>query len=87
MRVAVLTGDIRTDADARRLERYGFPVRQIATAGACRLDARIESAGNLACATSYDLGRVAKVVLLSVAEGEETPIKSSGTFSKSKPMV
>ena len=40
-RVAVLTGDIRTDADARRLARYGFPARQITTAGACHLDARM----------------------------------------------
>ncbi len=40
-RVAVLTGDIQTDNDARRLARYGFPVRQITTAGACHLDARM----------------------------------------------
>ena len=39
--MAVLTGDIQTDADARRLARYGFPVRQITTAGACHLDARM----------------------------------------------
>ncbi len=38
-RVAVLTGDIQTDNDARRLARYGFPVRQISTGGACHLDA------------------------------------------------
>ena len=38
-RVAVLTGDIQTDADAQRLARYGFPTRQITTAGACHLDA------------------------------------------------
>lgn len=30
-RVAVLTGDLQTDNDAKRLERYGFPVRQIVT--------------------------------------------------------
>ena len=40
-RVAVLTGDIQTDADAQRLARYGFPVHQITTAGACHLDARM----------------------------------------------
>jgi hydrogenase nickel incorporation protein HypB len=105
MRVAVLTGDIQTDADARRLVRYGFPVRQITTAGACHLDARmvtkalegwdlakmdllfIENVGNLVCPTSYDLGEVAKVVLLSVAEGEEKPLKYPGIFYKSKLMV
>lgn len=40
-RVAVLTGDIQTDSDAQRLSRYGFPVRQICTGGACHLDARM----------------------------------------------
>jgi len=104
-RVAVLTGDIQTDADARRLARYGFPVRQITTAGACHLDARmiaralegwdlatidllfIENVGNLVCPTSYDLGEAAKIVLLSVPEGEEKPLKYPGIFFKSKLMV
>ncbi len=40
-RVAVLTGDIQTDNDARRLARFGFAVRQITTGGACHLDARM----------------------------------------------
>jgi hydrogenase nickel incorporation protein HypB len=40
-RVAILTGDIQTDNDARRLARFGFPVRQITTGGACHLDARM----------------------------------------------
>ncbi len=40
-RVAVLTGDIQTDNDAMRLAKYGFPVRQITTGGACHLDARM----------------------------------------------
>ncbi len=40
-KVAVLTGDIQTDNDARRLARFGFPVRQITTGGACHLDARM----------------------------------------------
>jgi hydrogenase nickel incorporation protein HypB len=44
-RVAVLTGDIQTDNDARRLARYGFPVRQITTGGACHLEARMVERG------------------------------------------
>ncbi len=39
--VAVLTGDLQTDNDARRLARYGFPVRQIVTGGTCHLDAHM----------------------------------------------
>jgi hydrogenase nickel incorporation protein HypB len=40
-RIAILTGDLQTDNDARRLARFGFPVRQITTGGACHLDARM----------------------------------------------
>ena len=38
---AVLTGDLQTENDAVRLARYGYPVRQITTVGACHLDARM----------------------------------------------
>jgi len=40
-RVCVLTGDIQTDNDARRLAQYGFPVQQITTGGTCHLDGRM----------------------------------------------
>ncbi len=97
-RVAVLTGDIQTDNDARRLARFGFPVQQITTGGACHLDARmveralgqwrleqfdllfIENVGNLVCPTSYDLGEESRVVIMSVAEGEDKPLKYPATF-------
>jgi hydrogenase nickel incorporation protein HypB len=36
-----LPGVIQTGNDARRLSRYGFPVRQIVTGGTCHLDARM----------------------------------------------
>src|SRR5580658_548302 len=104
-RVAVLTGDIQTENDAIRLAQYGYPVRQICTAGACHLDARmvqkhlegwdlaeldfllIENVGNLVCPTSYDLGEDAKVVVLSVAEGEDKPLKYPGIFRKAELMI
>jgi hydrogenase nickel incorporation protein HypB len=102
IRAAVLTGDIQTDADATRLARFGFPVRQITTGGTCHLDAKmidrhldgwdldaldilfIENVGNLVCPSSYDLGEEAKIVLLSVTEGEEKPLKYPSIFFKSK---
>jgi hydrogenase nickel incorporation protein HypB len=104
-RAAVLTGDIQTENDANRLRRYGYPVRQITTGGACHLDARmvethlrdwidgglelllIENVGNLVCPTSYDLGEDAKVVVLSVAEGEDKPLKYPGIFRKAELML
>jgi hydrogenase nickel incorporation protein HypB len=102
LRAAVLTGDIQTDADATRLARFGYPVKQITTGGTCHLDAKmivrhledwdlaeldilfIENVGNLVCPSSYDLGEEAKVVLLSVTEGEEKPLKYPSIFFKSK---
>lgn len=104
-RVAVLTGDIQTDNDARRLAAFGVPVRQICSGGACHLDARmieqaledwdlaafdvlfIENVGNLVCPTSYDLGEHAKVVVLSVTEGDDKPLKYPGIFHKAALML
>jgi hydrogenase nickel incorporation protein HypB len=40
-RVAILTGDLQTENDAKRLAKYGFPVKQIVTGGTCHLDARM----------------------------------------------
>ena len=104
-RVGVLCGDIQTDNDAARLARFGFPVRQITTGGACHLDARmveraledwrldslhlllIENVGNLVCPAGYDLGEAAKIVLLSVAEGEDKPLKYPAIFFKAEVLV
>lgn len=101
MRAAVLTGDIETENDAKRLVPYGFPVRQITTGGACHLDARmvsdaleawddvrpdvlfIENVGNLVCPASFDLGESSRVVVMSVTEGDDKPLKYPATFLKS----
>lgn len=39
--IAVLTGDLQTENDAKRLARFGFPVKQIITGGTCHLDAKM----------------------------------------------
>jgi len=101
-KVAVLTGDLQTENDARRLARSGFPVKQITTGDTCHLDAHmvgkaladwdlagletlfIENVGNLVCPTSYDLGEHAKIVLLSVTEGEDKPLKYPAIFAASE---
>lgn len=104
-RVAVLTGDIQTENDAKRLAHFGFPVRQITTGGTCHLDARmieralsdwdledidlllVENVGNLVCPSSYDLGEAAKIVILSVTEGEDKPLKYPSIFFKSELLI
>jgi hydrogenase nickel incorporation protein HypB len=40
----------------------------------------IENVGNLVCPASYDLGENARVVLLSVTEGEDKPLKYPTIF-------
>ena len=47
----------------------------------------IENVGNLVCPTSYDLGEAFKVVMLSVTEGEDKPLKYPSIFFKSELMI
>jgi hydrogenase nickel incorporation protein HypB len=47
----------------------------------------IENVGNLICPTTYDLGEDFKVVLLSVAEGDDKPVKYPAIFSRAKVAV
>ena len=47
----------------------------------------IENVGNLVCPSSYDLGEHAKIVLLSVTEGDDKPLKYPSIFFKSELMV
>jgi len=41
LKLGVIEGDIYTTKDAERIEKFGIPVVQINTAGACHLDARM----------------------------------------------
>jgi len=47
----------------------------------------IENVGNLVCPASFDLGEASKVVLLSVTEGEDKPLKYPHMFAASKLMI
>lgn len=42
----------------------------------------IENVGNLVCPSAFDLGEQARVVVLSLPEGDDKPIKYPGTFAK-----
>jgi hydrogenase nickel incorporation protein HypB len=104
-KVALLTGDLQTENDAKRLAKAGFPVKQITTGDTCHLDATmvikaladwdldaidilfVENVGNLVCPTSYDLGEHAKIVLLSVTEGEDKPLKYPSIFAAAEVCV
>ncbi len=47
----------------------------------------IENVGNLVCPASFDLGEFCKVVVLSVTEGEDKPLKYPYMFSASKVLL
>jgi hydrogenase nickel incorporation protein HypB len=66
--------------------------RQILTAlDAIDLDATdllfIENVGNLVCPASWDLGEEAKIVLFSVTEGEDKPVKYPNMFRAASTLV
>jgi len=68
--------------DARMIEKH------IADWDLAQLNTLIvENVGNLVCPSSYDLGEAAKIVLLSVTEGEDKPLKYPSIFFKSELMI
>src|SRR5579871_1684796 len=68
--------------DARMIERHlaDWPLEELDML-------LIENVGNLVCPSSYDLGEAAKIVLLSVTEGEDKPLKYPSIFFKSDLLV
>lgn len=47
----------------------------------------IENVGNLVCPAAFDLGEAAKVVVLSVTEGEDKPLKYPDMFAAARLML
>jgi hydrogenase nickel incorporation protein HypB len=47
----------------------------------------VDNVGNLVCPASYDLGESLRVVLVSVAEGEDKPLKHPGAFARAHLVV
>ncbi len=96
--VGIIVGDLATDNDAQRLNRFSPRVIQLTTGSICHLEADmirqasqslgldglevlvIENVGNLVCPAGYDLGEDLRVVLVSVTEGEDKPLKYPHIF-------
>ncbi len=47
----------------------------------------IENVGNLVCPSAFELGENAKVVVLSVAEGDDKPAKYPGSFGNAEALI
>ena len=79
--VQVTTGTVcHLDAEmvARGLEELDLQNRRLLL---------IENVGNLVCPASYDLGEAMRVVLISVTEGEDKPLKYPPIFRGAKVVV
>ncbi len=66
-------------------EMVGRAVKQLDLAGLNLLI--IENVGNLVCPASYDLGEDLRIVLLSVTEGEDKPLKYPPMFQSADVVV
>jgi hydrogenase nickel incorporation protein HypB len=105
LKVGVIEGDIAGSDDAERIEKFGAPVVQINTGGACHLDANmiyevlgdlpldgldvlfIENVGNLVCPAEFKVGEDMKVMLLSITEGHDKPLKYPLMFQESSALI
>ncbi len=105
LRIGVIEGDIAGSDDAERIGRFGVPVVQINTGGACHLDANmisealhdfplqeisvlvIENVGNLVCPAEFSVGEDMKVMVLSIAEGHDKPLKYPLMFQESSALI
>lgn len=47
----------------------------------------IENVGNLVCPSAFELGENGKIVVLSVAEGDDKPVKYPAIFAKAKVLL
>ncbi|MFP4497600.1 MAG: hydrogenase nickel incorporation protein HypB [Vulcanimicrobiota bacterium] len=104
IRVGVLEGDVATQLDAMRIEKFMIPVVQITTdcfGGSCHLSASmikdrieelpledldlifIENVGNLICPAGFKIGADKDVVVISLTEGQEKPLKYPAIFQRS----
>ena len=79
--VQVTTGDVcHLDAEmvARAVERLDLDALDLLV---------VENVGNLVCPAGYDLGEDLRVVLLSVTEGEDKPLKYPLVFRTAQAVV
>ena len=84
LRIGVMEADIDSAVDAEKIATTGVKSIQLHTGGMCHLDAGmtddldlvvLENVGNLVCPAEFDTGAVRNVMILSVPEGHDKPLK------------
>ena len=86
LRTAVLEADIDSDVDAKRIAALGARAIQVHTDGMCHMDAGMTAQG-LICPAEYDTGAGKNVMILSVTEGDDKPLKYPLMFQTSDVLV
>jgi hydrogenase nickel incorporation protein HypB len=69
---------LEADMTARGLQQLDPPLHSVVM---------IENVGNLVCPALFDLGEHAKVVVMSVTDGEDKPVKYPHAFRGSEIMI
>ncbi len=96
--VGVMEADIDSDVDAYTMTDAGIDAVQLHTGGMCHLSADmsrqglealgkhdvvfLENVGNLVCPAEFDTGAHMNLVILSVPEGDDKPLKYPLMFEK-----
>ena len=93
LRIGVMEADIDSDVDAITIAETGAKAIQLHTGGMCHLDADMTRQGIdelddsdidlvvLVCPAEFDTGAVKNVMILSVPEGDDKPLKYPLMFS------
>ena len=96
--IGVMEADIASDVDAIKIQNLGAESIQAHTDGMCHMDAGMtrraleamdnnRNVGNLICPAEFDTGAGKDVMILSIPEGDDKPLKYPLMFSTSHALV
>ena len=91
--IAVMEADIESAVDAERIEALGARAIQVHTDGLEAMGvesidlAFLENVGNLICPAEFDTGAGKNVMILSIPEGDDKPLKYPLMFETSDALV
>jgi hydrogenase nickel incorporation protein HypB len=78
LKIGAIAGDVVGEDDFLRMKALHIPVVNLNTGTECHLDAHI--VGNMVCPTDFELGTDARIVVVSVTEGDDVVNKHPMIF-------
>ena len=101
--IGVMEADMDADVDSHTVTAHGAKALQLRTGTSCHVDAKmtlrglthfdavdvlvIENVGNLVCPAEFDVGADLKLMILSLPEGDDKPLKYPLMFTVSDLML